>query len=425
MRPPFGDTVPGNRWDLAAPPEPGTRDLRVSVVVTHYEQPDELARTLHALGRQTRLPFEVVVSDDGSRVAPTVPDGVRLVRQEDDGFRAAAARNLGVAATTGELLVLLDADTTPEPGLVEALVDLPSRLPESLVVGRRRHAALAGVPTDAAVEDAGPHHELPEPAWLGDAYRRTQDLLHADHTSHRYVISAVLGCTRWWWDELGGCDPSFTTYGGEDWELAHRAWLAGGLLAHRRDAVAWHDGLDAGARERCDDALLAETSAVADRVAAPGTGWRGLLRGPADLVVTCAPHLRGAELLATVDSLLAAVPTARILLPRDRHEQRALVGDDPRVVDTHPDVARLRLDLRCGALARAADWQAALEGLQGLDGHGVRDLGVGTLTDLRLERRAERWGRPELLSPHPSPDTHLTPWRPDLVLEAWLGGWAP
>ena len=54
--------------------------------------------------------------------------------------------------------------------------------------------------------------------------------------------------------------------------------VAGTLLAHRRDAVAWHDGPDAGARERREDALVAETSAVADRVAAPGTGWRGLLR---------------------------------------------------------------------------------------------------------------------------------------------------
>ncbi len=40
---------------------------RVSVVVTHYEQPVELARTLAALARQDRRPHEVVVSDDGVR----------------------------------------------------------------------------------------------------------------------------------------------------------------------------------------------------------------------------------------------------------------------------------------------------------------------------------------------------------------------
>lgn len=402
--PPWGAAVPGNRWDLAGPPQEG---LRVSVVVTHYEQPRELERTLAALQRQTRPPDEVVVSDDGSARPPTVPAGVRLVRQEDRGFRAAAARNLGVAATTGDLVVLLDADTTPEPGFVAAAVDLPSRLPECLVVGRRRHADLSG-----------DGRELPEPAWLRDAYDRTHDLLGADHTGHRFVISAVLACSRWWWDEIGGCDESFTAYGGEDWDLAHRSWTAGGLLAHRRDAVAWHDGPDAGARDRAEEAVVGETTTVADRVAAPGTGWRGLLRGPADVVVTFAPDLAPSELLVTADSLLAAVPTARLVLT---HEQRALLGDDPRVVDEVTAGARLRLDLHQGALGDRGAWTDALDGLAG---HGRRDLGVGTVTDLRLERRAALWDRPDLAPDHPEPCHPLTFWTPRHSLEAWLGGWA-
>ncbi len=401
--PPFGDTVAGNRWDLAGPAAPG---LLVSVVVSHYEQPRELARTLAALASQTRPPHEVVVTDDGSAVPPTVPDGVRLVRQDDRGFRVAAARNRGVEATTGDLLVLLDADTTPEPGCVEALVDLPSRLPETLVVGRRRHAAYAA---------DGSRTELPEPAWLAEAYAASRDLLDADETSHRFVIGAVLGCSRWWWDELGGCDESFTAYGGEDWDLAARSWLHGGLVAHRRDAVAWHDGPDAAARSRSESALLGETVAIADHVAVPGTGWRGLLRGPADVVVTCAPVMTPTELLVTLDSLWATVPTARVVLSA---EHRALVGDDPRLVPGVPTGARLHLDLRHGALG---DWGAALSSLEG---RAHRDLGVGTVTDLRLARRAARWGRADLAPVHTEVARGLVPWTPRHTLEAWLGGWA-
>ncbi len=161
--PPFGTSVPGNRWDLAPA---GAPRRTVSVVVAHYEQQAELDRTLAALQRQTRPPDEVVVADDGSRKAPVVPDGVRLVRQDDDGFRLAAVRNLGVAASTGDVLVLLDADTTPEPSFVERMVALPEALPEALVVGRRRHADLAGT-----------GEELPEPEWLRTAYADTRDLL--------------------------------------------------------------------------------------------------------------------------------------------------------------------------------------------------------------------------------------------------------
>lgn len=419
--PPWGTSVPGNRWDLA-PDGPHRR--RVSVVITHFEQQDELDRTLAALRRQTRPPDEVVVADDGSATAPEVPAGVRLVRQHDDGFRAAAARNLGVGASTGELLVLLDADTTPEPHFVERMVALPEALPEALVVGRRRHADLAGTAPDGAIEEVAPPRELPEPAWLREAYDDSRDLLDADHTSHRFVISAVLACSRWWYDEVGGFDETFSSYGGEDWDFAHRSWAAGGLVAHRRDAVAWHDGPDAGARDLDPDALLAETVAVADRTSAPGTTWRGLGRGPADLVVTLAPTLGDAELLVTVDSLLAALPRAVVRLPEGHRE---LVGADPRVVPAEQDVpasARLHLEVRQGLSGDPAAWTSLVDGLDGCTGSREVVDGRAELQDLRLQRRAARWGRPDLAPAGAPLDTSLRPWTEDVTLAAWLGGWA-
>lgn len=419
--PPFGSSVPGNRWDLA----PGGVPRRsVSVVVAHYEQQAQLDRTLAALSRQTRPPDEVVVADDGSRVAPEVPPGTRLVRQADDGFRAAAVRNLGVGASTGDLLVLLDADTTPEPHFVERMVALPEALPEALVVGRRRHADLGDTDPCEPIEEVAPRLELPEPDWLLEAYAGTRDLLDADGSGHRFAISAVLACSRWWYDQIGGFDETFRAYGGEDWELAHRSWTAGGLLAHRRDAVAWHDGPDAGERGRTPDAHLAETVAVADRTSARGTTWRGLARGPADLVVTIAPTLGATEMLVTVDSLLAAVPRAVVRLGPGH---RALVGDDPRVVSSAgpvPHDARVHLVLRRGLTGHAAAWAATLDGL---DGHvATREVadGCAELQDLRLLRRAARWERPDLAPAGPPLRSDLRPWTPDLTLESWLGGWS-
>ncbi|MCW2817868.1 MAG: glycosyltransferase, partial [Marmoricola sp.] len=142
VAPPWGHPLPGNRWDLLA--EETAPPRTVSVVVTHFEQPDQLARTLAALGRQTVAPDEVVVVDDGSSEPPRVPAGVTLLRQEDLGFRAAAARHLGASHATGEVLVFLDADTAPEPGFLEAITRLPRLAPELLAVGRRRHAELSG-----------------------------------------------------------------------------------------------------------------------------------------------------------------------------------------------------------------------------------------------------------------------------------------
>ena len=62
-----GRAVPGNRWDLLDGVHPDVAPT-VSVIIAHYRQPEQLARLLHALGRQT-FPadrVEIIVVDDGS-----------------------------------------------------------------------------------------------------------------------------------------------------------------------------------------------------------------------------------------------------------------------------------------------------------------------------------------------------------------------
>ncbi|WP_066039302.1 glycosyltransferase family 2 protein [Herbiconiux solani] len=140
----------------------------VSVVVVHYDQPGDLARTLRALARQTYPRLEVIVVDDGSPTPPridgqvdaeaaarpgVVPEGIQLVLLPDRGFRAAAARNAGAARASGEVLCFLDADTAPEPEYVERLTRLPALLPEAVTVGRRLHAAFHAVQADPAAGD--------------------------------------------------------------------------------------------------------------------------------------------------------------------------------------------------------------------------------------------------------------------------------
>ncbi|MCR6033172.1 glycosyltransferase [Nocardioides sp. zg-579] len=430
-RPPSGATVPGNRWDLAGPrtgPPP-----TVTVVVTHYEQPRELARTLHALGRQTHPAdrLEVVVADDGSATAPTVPDGVRLVRQADEGFRAAAARNLGAAAGTGEVLVFLDADTTPEPGYVAAISRLPHLLPEALVVGRRRHADLVAVPVDAPVEDAGPAHELSSPAWLVEGYRRTRDLVEADDTSYRFVLSAVAACSRWLHTHIGGFDETFAAYGGEDWEWAARAWRHGALLAHEPAAVAWHDGPDFAARDSAADRAraLAETLAIARRVPAPGAAPRGLLVGPRDPLVTIADGLDPTGLLVALDSLLAALPTAHVQAPA---YVAGLLAGDPRVAaGPPPGTPAWHLHLERPVRGSAEAWRAVVARLAGPDAPGLLRLTgadgapLVTARTLRGVRRQERWGRTDLFAERaePAAGLGLAAVRPGTTLEAHLGGW--
>ncbi len=430
-----GGRVPGNSWDLldGRAPDPLPR---VSVVVAHYEQPAELARTLLALARQDYPAdlLEVIVADDGSAVAPRVPEGVALVRQDDLGFRLSAVRNLGARAATGEVLCFLDADTVPEPGYVRALTRLPALLPEAVTVGRRRHADLRGEPADAPIEEAGPATALPEPEWLADAYRRSGDLLRCDDRSYRYVIGAVIACTRALFDELGGFDESFTAYGGEDWEWAHRAWQAGAVFAHVPAAVAWHDGPDWAGRPDAASRAAAnrQTLRLATAIPVAGSRGAGLLPVQPDLLV----HLRGAPTDAAafvcVDALLAAAPTATILV--DRLPDVPALRDDPRVHDLSgggaaPCDARVTLTLPRPLLLpwdRLRERVAAL----GTDDEGSLELlsPDGALLGVAVSRRArarrDRWGDDSGFRTGRLILDEALLLRDDPDVEAYVGGWA-
>jgi hypothetical protein len=249
-------TVPGNEWDLLDDRD-GAESV-VGVVIPYYNQQAELERVLAGLQRQTypRHLLRVVVADDGSTHPPRLPAStldVGVVAQEDLGFRAAAARNLGAAAVRAggaEVVCFLDADTVPEPGYLRAITRLPSILPDAVVVGRRRYA------------DPATGRELPEPRWLVDAYAASGDLRHLDHRSYRYLISSVMACSTALFDDVGGFDESFVGYGGEDWEFAHRALAGGAVLHHAGGAVAWHHGPDWAGRDVPDRAAVKNAEAL-------------------------------------------------------------------------------------------------------------------------------------------------------------------
>ncbi|GAA2533149.1 hypothetical protein Ahu01nite_097310 [Winogradskya humida] len=423
-----GRSVPGNRWDLldgVNPDEPPT----VSVIVVHYKQQAELDRTLAALNRQTHpaARTEVIVVDDGSPEPPRVPAGVRLLRQADEGFRAAAARNLGAAAATGDVLCFLDADTVPEPSYLTRMARLPALAPEAVVVGRRRHAALAELPVDAPVEQAGPAAELPEPQWLRDGYHNTRDLLDADDRAYRYVISAALACSRWFFERVGGFDEQFRAYGGEDWEWAYRAWLGGAILAHAADAVAWHDGPDWAGRELDDPARRArkdnETLLLADVIGVAGSRGHGLRSANPDIVVRLGAAPSPAAAFVCVDSVLAALPAAVVCVP---DEFLGLFSSDQRVTKAGAaPLARVVVDLpaaiRVDSIADALRDAVSAAGVGTL---GTVLLGPAVRIDsARARARRATWGQ-DMFETHADDNAGVTPLDADPGLAGYLGGWS-
>lgn len=96
----------------------------VSLIICTRDRPDDLARCLHSLRDQARAPDEVVVvdnapSDDRTR-AVAVAAGVRYVREDRPGLDH--ARNAGVQAAVGDLIVFTDDDVVLSAEWLSAMV---------------------------------------------------------------------------------------------------------------------------------------------------------------------------------------------------------------------------------------------------------------------------------------------------------------
>ena len=131
-----------------------------------------------------------------------------------------------------------------------------------------------------------------------------------------------------------------------------------------------------------------------------------------------------AEVLVTLDSLLAALPRAAVRLGE---EHRELAGSDPRIIPSEepiPATARTHLNLRRGLYGDRRAWAEMAEGLDGEVGAREVAEGGAAVEDLRLLRRAARWDRPDLAPAGAPIETRLRPWTDDVTLESWLGGWS-
>lgn len=102
---------------------------RVSVIIPCYNLGAYLHEALDSVRAQTFTDYDVIVVDDGSTDEATIgvlaeidAAGTRVLRTANHGL--SAARNAGIAATTGELVCCLDADDRLAPQWLEQGVAL-------------------------------------------------------------------------------------------------------------------------------------------------------------------------------------------------------------------------------------------------------------------------------------------------------------
>lgn len=187
----------------------------------------DAARTIAAAIGGLAGVADVVVVDDGStdgtaEVAASA--GARVLRN-DRPAGPAAARNRGIAATTADVVVLLDSDAEPCAGwLAPLLAHLDD--PEVGGAGPRVVAVDDGSPLGAYEAVSGP---LDLGAWAATV---------RPDGPVPFVSTTALVLRRSLWEELGGFAEDLRF--GEDLDLAWRAAAVGRPLVYEPVAVVAH-----------------------------------------------------------------------------------------------------------------------------------------------------------------------------------------
>jgi N-acetylglucosaminyl-diphospho-decaprenol L-rhamnosyltransferase len=224
----------------------------LSVVIVSYNTRDLLRGCLASVLAETRqVTSEVIVVDnaspDGSAamVASEFPGLTLLAFEDNVGF--ARACNLGVEASSGDYILLLNPDTTVHDRALERLLEFGRSRPQAGLCGGRTLRPTGGVdpsscwgqPTlwslfcfSAGLSTVFRHSRIFDPESLG---RWERDSVRE--------VGVVTGClllaSRQVWDSLGGFDERFWMYG-EDADLALRARALGYRPAITPDAVVTH-----------------------------------------------------------------------------------------------------------------------------------------------------------------------------------------
>ncbi len=248
---------------------------RVSLVITTYNSEQALGLVLASAARQTRLPDEVIVADDGSReatrallqdVARDFPVPLRHSWQDDDGFRVARSRNRAIAAAAGDYVILLDGDMVMHSRFIAD--HLKAAEAGAFVQGSR-------VLTTPAFRERMLADPDMSPGVFSAGIARRRHTLRLPMLSHLYMRAnrrtrphAIKTCNQAWWRadllRLNGFDERMQGWGREDEELAWRAYHAGLPCRQLRlSALAFHlhhvERHQDGASR--NDAYLAQTRA--------------------------------------------------------------------------------------------------------------------------------------------------------------------
>ena len=249
----------------------------ISVVIATYQRAWPLQLCLEALKQQTFQDFNVFVVDDGGE------DGSRKVTMDagfaggylwhpHNGFGLARSRNDGAGASSSPLLHFIDSDIMLAPMSLEIAWEMHSKNPRRAIGGYYKYLPGMNIaPEDVRLRwDDIWDMKLPlvpvvqRSTPIGMDVREAKAKVSADHPdffededriywSPLSFLGGNMVIPTEQFEEAGGFDENFTTYGGEDaamslalleigCPISYSKRIAGAHIAHEKNADATGEG---------------------------------------------------------------------------------------------------------------------------------------------------------------------------------------
>ncbi len=211
--------------------------IKTTILVSTYNWPEALELSLASMLKQTVLPHEIVIADDGStdntrklieQIRENTPVPIIHVWHEDHGFRKTIILNKAIACASGDYILQVDGDAILSPHFVSDHLELAER--NYFVCGSRvkltPHLTKRLLASHALVVN---EWDLPFTFMLNSFRSRLLRRFLAERYARK--IDHLRGCNMAFWrDDLmkvNGYNEDLMQWGHEDGEIAFRLHYAG------------------------------------------------------------------------------------------------------------------------------------------------------------------------------------------------------
>lgn len=212
-------------------------NIKVSILVSTYNWPEALELSIKSMWRQSVVPHEIVIADDGSnektkelitRLQKESRVPIVHVWHPDEGFRRTVILNKAIAKIKGDYILQVDGDVLLARNFVKDHIELAEK--NHFVCGSRVKLEPKITKKIFATGVFPPHFwEMPF-GFMANSFRSR---LLRRYMAKRYArdIAHLRGCNMAFWKEdvikVNGYNEDLMQWGHEDSEFAFRMHFAG------------------------------------------------------------------------------------------------------------------------------------------------------------------------------------------------------